>query len=202
MRKIRTRRESMPGVPYAILFSMIWYSGLLRSVMNGQAIGGLLLFFVAGLLPLTVAFQQIKGAMHFRNLHKQAMKRTPRKGKIINCQKSYYQERGRRGRIYTKAEYILIIELEKEGEYSPLQIQSEPYEWPIYRVLRSSNVDVYTDDTGWHHVIDGFEYKKRKSDPGIFPENPWNMDPAENGNTIVRVIVYVIMILILLLNLT
>lgn len=202
MRKIRTKRESMPGVPYAILFSVIWYSGLLRSVMSGQAIGGLLLFFIAGLLPLTVAFQQIKGAMHFRNLHKQAMKRTPRKGKIINCQKSYYQERGRRGRIYTKAEYILIIELENEGEYSPLQIQSEPYEWPIYRVLRSPNVDVYTDDTGWHHVIDGFEYKKRKSDPGIFPENPWNMDPTENGNTIVRVIVYVIMILILLLNLT
>lgn len=202
MRRIRTKRESMPGVPYTILFSLIWYSGLLRSVMNGQAIGELLLFFIAGLLPLTFTFQQIKRAMYFRKLHKQAMQRTPRKGKIVNCQKSYYQERGRRGRIYTKAEYILIIEIQNEGEYSPVQIQSEPYEWPIYRVLSSPNVDVYTDDTGWHHVIDGFEYKKRRSDPGIFSENPWNMDPTEDRGTLLRVIVYIVMILMLLLNLT
>ena len=38
----------------------------------------------------------------------------------------------------------------------------------------------------------GLNIKKERSDPGIFSENPWNMDPTEDRGTLLRVIVYIV----------
>ena len=100
------------------------------------------------------------------------MEGVPRQGKIIDCVQAA-QEMVRRGRIHMQAEYVLSVEVENRDGGSVEVIQSEPYVWTVYRVLASSMVDVYTDEKGWNYGIDGFQYKKRRQEPGIFEENPF-----------------------------
>lgn len=201
-RKIRTKDETASGAVYMILFVIIWYSNLLKGVFGGgvQNIRAVLPFLVAGLLPVYTAWRLIHRAAYYRRLHRQYMQTSPRKGRIVNCQKRYFQETAARGRTRTRAEYILIIEVYDSAAFQPVQIQSEAYAWPVYRVLASPEVDVYTDETGWHHVIDGFHYKERKSDPDIFKESPFDAGPGDDykWERVMWVIVIAVMICMLL----
>ena len=178
MRKIRTKRESFPGAIYGLLFSLLWYGVIIKSILEGALAGSHVLFLAAGLLPLYVSFRQIRSALYYRRLHRQYRNGTPRRGRIVDCVKRYCQTRGSRGRIRMEEEYILTIEAERESGIGFETIQSDPYSWPVYRVLSSPEVEVYTDENGWHHVIDGFQYKKRKTDPGIFQEDPFETGPV------------------------
>ena len=196
MRRIRTKRESLSGVAFGLLFSAIWYSIILKNILAGQAMGNYIIFLIAGLLPLYTSLRQIRRAVYYRKLHEEYQKGRARKGRIIDCVKQYRQTAGSRGRIRMVPEYVLHIELENENGLRSETIQSEPYSWPVYRVLSSPEVDVYTDESGWNHVIDGFHYRKR-GEPGFFRENPFEKAPGGEGGRFVYIIALILMVLML-----
>lgn len=202
-RKIWTKDESFSGVASEILFVILWYSTLLKPVIGRGSQGSMSMFpfLIAGLMPLYMAIRKIRQAVYYRGLHKKYMRGMPRKGKIINCQKRYYQERGSKGHISNRADYILVVEVYDNETFLPTQIQSEPYSWPVYKVLAAPEVDVYTDETGWHHIIDGFHYKKKKNEPDIFKENPFDESRWEGTGRFGEIIFCIFIIVILISHL-
>ncbi len=197
-RKIRTKQESFSGLPFTLLFVLIWYTSLLKAILERpESLSGCLLFLAAGLIPLAVSFQQVRSVLYYRRLHRQYMQRPPKKGRIVSCQRQTCRTGTRRG-TSIHYEYILLVELASDDSFQPVQISSEPYSWPVYRVLASPEVDIYTDETGWHHVLDGFHYKENRNDPGIFPESPYEKAPGLGNSGIVRFLVIAVMILMLL----
>lgn len=196
MKQIRTKKESLLGASYAVLFTVMWYSVSIRSIINNGASKEAFLLLVAGLFPSWVMFRQIWSIMYYRKLHRQAMKNPPQKGEIMSYEICYFGEDNNEKKFYRRTEYRLIIELKDKSGDSLMEIKSEPYNWPIYRALSSPEVDVYADQNKWNYVVDGFHYKRRQSDPGIFLENPWNMEPVNDGIYITQFLISAIMIVI------
>ena len=64
--KIRPAEEEIGNVAFIFLFVILWYSALLGSVMSGGAGITVMLFFVAGLLPVYSAVTMIRRALFYR----------------------------------------------------------------------------------------------------------------------------------------
>jgi hypothetical protein len=198
-RKIYTKQESFQGASLEFLFAAIWYALLLPNFFHGAQISfAYLIPLLAGLLPLAAAVQKIRSGLYYRRIHQRCRQTSPQRGTIIDCQRQSYQEQGTRGRVRTSYEYILIVEICDPATLQPVRIQSEPYAWPVYRVLASPDVDVYTDESGWHYFIDGFCYKKNRHEPDIFPGHPLSQAPAGNGSRFSQILTILILVLILL----
>ena len=67
----------------------------------------------------------------------------------------------------------MIIEVVDPQPGAVQTIKSDPYRIPLQKYIGSPYVQVYTDRTGWKHVVDGFQLKEKRSDPDI---------PLENSN--------------------
>lgn len=202
-RKIRTKKESMESIPFLIIFVIIWYTVTLRPVIKTgfSSVGTSSIFLLAGLLPLGIVVQTIRRVCYYRRLHRQYMNQRPRKGKIVSCVRGSYRERSSKGSSRIVYEYFLKIEVYDPDTMLTTEIQSEAYSWPVYRALSSPDVEVYTDETGWHHVIDGFQYKTSKNDPDIFIESSFDKEPGQNMQMLFRVIFFVIFVIVILRSL-
>ena len=194
-RKIRTKQESMDGAGTLILFCLVWYSSLLQNILaSGGLAPSLLVFLVAGMMPAVISVQKIQKAFYYRKLHRQAMNRSPEKGRIISYERQMQRKVTAKGRVHEEYEYRLVIEIYDNISYAPRQILSEPYSWPVFEVLGSPEVDVYTDDSGWHYVIDGFQYKKPRSDDGIFEQSAWEKGPERKFPRVIAIVMNIILI--------
>lgn len=199
IRKIYTKQESFKNVSFLILFTLIWYTTLLSSLLNRTSSSNLslLIFLLAGLLPFITAVQNIKQTLYYRKLHRECMKQRPQRGRITGCTCSSYQQRGSRGRTHTYYEYFLMVEVYDAQTLIPTTIKSEAYSWPVYKVLASPEVDVYTDESGWHYVIDGFRYKKSRREPDILDECAFDRAPVQSTQRVFSVLIVVIMVLMI-----
>lgn len=202
-RKIRTKKESLGGIPFLIVFVILWYSSLLRPILsNGlSALGSWAILLLAGLLPLGMTVQNIRRVLYYRKLHRQCMNQRPRRGRILSCVRGSYRERNSKGGSHIVYEYFLKIEVYDPDTMLTTEIQSEAYSWPVYRALASPEVDVYTDETGWHYVIDGFQYKTSKNDPDIFRESPFEREPGQNFQIFFRIIFFILVVVMILRSL-
>lgn len=199
MRKIRTKRESMDGAVTMLLFCAVWFSNIIQDILqSGTPRATILLFAVAGIMPGVIAIQKMQKAFYYRKLHRQAMNRMPEKGRIISYERQIQKRMNSKGRGYDEYEYILIIEIYDNISYAPKQIRSEAYSWPVYELLASPEVDVYTDDSGWHYTIDGFQYKKHRNDEGIFKQSAWEKGPERNFSGITNILANIILFCALL----
>lgn len=176
-KKIRTADEEMGNIGFLIFFTVLWYSGILSGIFRDGFDTTLLLFLAVGLMVPIQAVRMIQKAVYFRNFHRQCMNEGhPQQGRIVNITREYYDdyENNRRNR---RTYYFLIVEIvdPETGIYNT--IKSEPYRIPIYKYLASPYVQVYTDRTGWKHVIDGFQLKSSRSEPDI---------PLENSNVYLK----------------
>lgn len=158
----------------------------------------MLVFAVAGLMPAVIAIRNIEKAIYYRKLHRQAMNRPPKKGRIISYERQMQRKMNAKGRTYDEYEYTLIIEVYDDMSYAPIQIRSDVYSWPVYEVLASPEVDVYPDDSGWHYTIDGFQYKEHRSDAGIFQENAWEKGLERNFSRIIKFLGNIVLVCILI----
>ncbi len=199
-RKIYTKNESLGNIWFLIVFVILWYASLLGNMAknNFSSIGTTSIFLVAGILPLGMLIQSTRKALYYRRLHRQCMNRSPRKGKIISCVRGSYRETTSKGGSRRVYEYYLKIEVYDAETMIPTTIQSEAYSWPVYRVLSSPDVDVYTDETGWNYVIDGFHYKTSRKEPDIFVESAFDKAPGQNSQRLFSVVFLVIVILMVL----
>ena len=199
MRKIRTKQESTNGAETLILFCGVWFSNIIQQILRSGTLGvSMLVFAVAGLMPAVIAIRNIEKAIYYRKLHRQAMNRPPKKGRIISYERQTQRKMNAKGRTYDEYEYTLIIEVYDDMSYAPIQIRSDVYSWPVYEVLASPEVDVYPDDSGWHYTIDGFQYKKHRSDAGIFQGNAWEKGPERNFSRIITFLGNIVLVCILI----
>lgn len=199
MRKIRTKQESTNGAGTLILFCGVWFSNIIQQILHSGTPGAsMLVFAAAGLIPAFIAVRNIEKAVYYRRLHRQAMKRPSKKGRIISYERQTQRKMNAKGRTYDEYEYTLIIEVYDDMSYAPIQIRSDVYSWPVYEVLASPEVDVYPDDSGWHYTVDGFRYKKHRSDAGIFQENAWEKGPERNFSRIITFLGNIVLVCILI----
>lgn len=150
-------------------------------------------------MPVVQAVRVIQKALHYRRFHEECMQKSyPKRGRITNITKEEhfeYTSRNRRRRII---EYYLHIEI-INNETGVLQtIKSEAYRIPIYKYLASPYVQVYTDESGWKYVIDGFELKKNRNDPDLPLENSnvYSKD-FDSPSRVMNIIVILVMIFML-----
>ena len=59
--------------------------------------------------------------------------------------------------------YFMIIEVVDPQTGAVQTIKSDPYRIPLQKYIGSPYVQVYTDRTGWKHVVDGFQLKEREA---------------------------------------
>ena len=178
---IYTVEEDLSGVTYLIFFAILWYSFLLRVTITSGFQTRILLFYAAGILVLYQIVRRFQKAFYYRRFHRQCMQEsTPLKGRILNIVREYYDEYyedsdGRRRRRQTF--YFMIIEVVDPQTGAVQTIKSDPYRIPLQKYIGSPYVQVYTDRTGWKHVVDGFQLKEKRSDPDI---------PLENSNVYLK----------------
>ncbi len=169
-KEIRTAAEEAGGLFYTLLFSAVWYVSIFQVVFRGGFQPVLILFLLAGLLPLEAALRQFRRARNARAIHQRALAEiTPFPGTIRAVQRAAVPVSHSRGRVSYAWQYQLQVEFQVPGDPAPRQITSEPYRMPISNYLASTEVDVYPLPDGWHFVLDGFHRKENPRDPGPFP---------------------------------
>lgn len=179
-KSIRTADEEFGNVWYTILFSLVWYGGLFKSMLLGRFQAALLPFLIAGLLLLAVTVRQIQRAVYYRNFHRQCIKLGKRQnGRIVNCVREYLWADPAQGQQTRRkvVRYFLIVEVQDLETGVSTRIKSQGYSFPVYRYLKDPQVSVYSDQSGWKKVIDGFHIKKTFREPDI---------PLENSNVYVK----------------
>ncbi len=65
-RKIRPAEEEIGNIAFIVLFVILWYSGLLGTIAAGGIRVTVLLFLVAGLLPVYSAVTMVRRALFYR----------------------------------------------------------------------------------------------------------------------------------------
>lgn len=196
-RKIRPAQEEMTGVLYSALFLLIWYAGLLRGILTSGFQSSYMLFLAAGLIPLFTAVQTVRRALFYRRQREEIKAAgNVSRGRIVNVimKSAPYEDSHHRTRY--RRYYFLEAEVADPVTGVINRMESPAYSRPIHRYLASPEVTVYTDRTGWKHYMDDFQWKERKSDPGIFEENRV-FDEYGTGALVCKVLVIIVMLFML-----
>lgn len=106
---------------------------------------------------------------------------------------------GEHNRIRYQRYYFLQVEVTDPVTGVSHQLESQGYRKPVHRYLSSDCVKVYTDQSGWKHYIEGFQWKEHKSDPDIFP-TPKEYEEMHFGSGVVFQIIFVIILLLMIYN--
>lgn len=159
----------MEGAGFALLFAAVWYASLIRAAMTAKP-DAIFIFLIAGIFPLYTGMNIIRKALYYRKLHESYKKNPPNRGRIAGVVKEIRPSENGNRRSHRSC-YYLLIDVEYQEGFHPVRIKSDAYGFPVHEYLSSPYVEVYDDESGWHHTVDGFQLKKRKKDPGIRLEN-------------------------------
>ena len=200
--KIRPAEEEIGNVAFIFLFVILWYSALLGSVMSGRAGITVMLFFVAGLLPVYSAVTMIRRALFYRKQRADAIaygqSQPGRIQGVVRQDVPYYSGKNRTLRYHRY--YYLKVDITDPVTGVTNTIQSQGYRKPIHRYLASEQVRVYTDRSGWKYYLEDFRFKERMSDPGIFDDRPLEFEETMAGNGRVVQIIFVIVFILMILS--
>lgn len=179
----------------------MWYSatGAILTQNGFQTI--LILFLAAGLLPVYQAVNSIRRAFFYRRQRAAAIALgRAADGRITEVVRQYvsYEDESHRRRVQYRRYYFLRVEVMDPFTGATHMILSQGYRRPVHRYLCSDRVKVYTDQSGWKHYLEDFQFKKHRSDPDIFnaPRTFEEAHPgAGNFGQIIFVVILVLMIL-------
>lgn len=198
-RKLYTANEEFRGVTYSVLFTCIWFAGIIRFILHSGWDGTMLLFLLAGFALMIQTGRMIQKAMYYRRFAREVKANSrPMRGRIVNIMKQMQREYD--GQRITRCNYYyIIVEITNPENGTSMRIRSEPYRIPVYKYLAEPYVDVYVDSTGWKYILDGFVLKKSKKEPDIPLEqsNVYLRDFVETP-VILKVILLIIVFLFLL----
>ena len=201
-RVIRPAEEEMGGVVSTVLFSVVWYSALCGTIFRVGFQLSMLLFLVAGLLPLCQAVNIARRAFFYRKQRADAIALGDRKnGRIVGTtrQDVPYYSSDDHGRLRYRRYYFLEVEMTDPDTGISSRIQSQGYRRPIHRYLGSNRVTVYTDRSGWKHYLEDFQWKEHRSDPDIF-DYPREFEEVHLGSGRVTQIIFVVILILMILN--
>lgn len=165
---IRPADEEMGNAVPLLAFSILWYAAVARQ-MAGAFQPSLVLFAAAGVLPLYSAVQMIRRAQFYRAQRAQAVAGGhPAHGTITGVAQKMVPYSGKHGRLRFQKYYYLQVDVRDPMTGAVYSIESQAYRKPIHRCLASPQVLVYTDDSGFRHYLEEFQWKTSKTEPDIF----------------------------------
>ena len=197
-KRIRPADEEMGGIWYTLGFVVLWYSGLLSAVRLRGVSMELSIFLIAGLLPLVMALQSIRKALFYRRKRKEAIQYgNASRGKIVGVMRQTVPyETSRHGTRYRKY-YYLNVEVYDTLTGQGREIRSQGYTKPIHRYLRTPNVTVYIDQSGWNYYLEDFEWKTSRKEPNILPFRE-EFDESGGLSILIKVIFAFLLVMMLL----
>lgn len=201
-RIIRPADEEIGNVIPTILFSILWYSALAGMIIRSGFQTALLLFLVAGILPLYQTVTNIRRAFFYRKQRADAIALGHASyGKIteVTRQDIPYYTSGRHRHLRYRRIYCLNVEITDPVTGASTTIQSQGYRRPIHRYLASPNVRVYTDQSGWKHYLEDFQWKAHRSDPDIF-NYPKEFEELHPGSEKIGQIIFVIILILMIFS--
>lgn len=201
-RRIRPAEEEVGNIIPTILFMFLWYSGLLGIIASTGFDTMLLLFLVAGLIPLYSVVTSIRRALFYRRQRAEAIAGgqscTGKIRSVVRQDQPYLDHTHDHRRIRYRRYYYLEVDMINPDTGVTNTIRSQGYSKPIHRYLSSNKVRVYTDKSGWKYYLEDFQWKQHKNDPDIFDYPKEFEDTIMGQGNIIQIIFIVIMILMVL----
>ena len=201
-RVIRPAEEEMGGVLSTALFSAVWYCAICGTILKSGFQISLLLFLVAGLLPLCQAVNIVRRALFYRKQRTDAIAFGNRcRGRIVGVTRQdvpYYLS-GEHRRLRYRRYYYLEVEMTDPDTGISTRIRSQGYRRPVHRYLGSDRVTVYTDRSGWKHYLEDFQWKEHKNDPDIF-DYPREFEEVHLESGRLSQIIFVVILLLMISN--
>ena len=106
---------------------------------------------------------------------------------------------GRHNSVRYRRYYYLTVEMIDPYTGASTTIRSQGYRLPIHRYLRSDQVRVYTDRSGWKHYLEDFQWKEHRSDPDLFGP-PREFEEVQFGSGPIGQIIIVIILIFMLIS--
>ena len=199
-RKVLPEEEELQDMVIPAAFAVVWYTMLLRAFLNHTTSGlNAAIFAAAGILPLYIAVVKGRAALSCREKRREATAggRCCR-GIIRYVIGEKVPFRGRRGHIYYRNRYYLMIEKLEEGFDSGMEIKTAAYRVPVHRYLKSREVKLYSDKSGWKWYVE-------EAQCGIFRQPSIVSEVGEcDGESYVRGaifrVIYIIILIFVLLQ--
>ena len=200
-RIIRPAEEEIGNLLPIILFVVLWYSGLSSIIINQGFQASLLIFLAAGLLPLIQISTNIRRALFYRRQRSAAVALGhAAEGRIMSVTRETVSDTsGRHNSVRYRRYYYLTVEMIDPYTGASTTIRSQGYRLPIHRYLRSDQVGVYTDRSGWKHYLEDFQWKEHRSDPDLFGP-PREFEEVQFGSGPIGQIIIVIILIFMLIS--
>ncbi len=198
-RKILPAEEELWDTAILLVFAAVWYSSLFRGMGSGTANGAnRVIFLLGGLLPLYTAYIKGRGALNCRMKRREAISggRCCR-GVIRRFESEKVSFTNRHGHIHYRKLYYLVIEKMEEGPACGTEIKAGAYRVPVHLYLKSPEVKLYSDASGWNWYVEGLQCSRFRQKPGVF-----QTDDADRGvygwDVLTRVIAIAVLLFMLL----
>lgn len=200
-RNIRPAEEEIGNLLPELLFTIGWYSALGSIITRNAFQTELILFLAAGLLPLFHMTTSIRRAFFYRRQRAAAIALGKvANGRIMNVTRQtvpYTSDRS--SSVRYRKYYYLTVEMFDPYTGASTTIQSQAYRLPIHRYLRSDQVRVYTDQSGWKHYLEDLQWKRHRSDPDLFGP-PREFEEAYSGTAWIGQIILIIILIFTILS--
>lgn len=182
-----------------LTFAAVWYVSIFRSLLNGTMDGwNTAVFLLGGALLLYIAYRQGRTALTCRKKRREAISGGKcRPGIIRRVESERVPYRGRHGHIYYRRRYYLIIEKMEDGFDFGVEIRTGAYRVPVHLYLKSREVKLYSDPSGWNWYVEGLQCSMFRQNPRMFPSDDRDGDTYV-GDAVFRIIYMGILLLILL----
>lgn len=168
-RKVRPADEEFSDITMLIAFSAVWYGLLIEGAIRGKTEWIHALFFmIFGLLPLHTIYSRICRVRMFRKKRREAIQRGQcYKGVIRRVAIERVPYSGRRGTLHYRTMYYLLIDKE-ENEYGvSTEIKSQGYRFPVPYYLKSPEVTLYVDASGWNWYVEDLKCSRWRTKQSI-----------------------------------
>lgn len=199
-RLIRPAEEEIGNIAPTILFVILWYVSISSIIIRNGFQLSLLIFLIAGVLPLSQSINSIRRALFYRRQRSDAIALgNAAYGTItgVTRQDVPYYTSGEHSRIHYRRYYFLNVQMTDPVTGMSSEIQSQGYRKPIHRYIRSSQVKVYTDQSGWKHYLEDFQWKQHRNEPDIF-SYPREFEEVNIGSERIGQIIFVIILILMI----
>lgn len=198
-RRILPEEEELWDAAMVAAFVVTWY-GMLIPTLWKHTISGInaAIFIVGGILPLYTAFAKGRAVLSCRKKRREALgKGRCCRGIIRQVVAEKVPYRGRNQHIYYRTRYHLVIEKLEEGFDYGMEIKTGAYRVPVHRYLKSREVKLYSDASGWKWYVEGLQCGMFRQPP-IVSEMGDCEGGSYTGDILFRIIFITISILMLL----
>ncbi|MCI9337394.1 MAG: hypothetical protein HFH93_07630 [Lachnospiraceae bacterium] len=170
-RRVRPAEEELRDMFMLLAFAAVWYGSLFRALINGRTNGANgAIFLAGGILPLYIAYIRGRAALICRRKRRTAISRGRCcRGIVRRVEAEKVPFRGRHGHIYYRKRYYLVIEKIEDGFAHGTEIKTGAYRVPVHLYMKSPEVKLYSDPSGWNWYVEGLQCGRFRQNAGVFP---------------------------------